>query len=113
SKTKNPVKNAASREKSEAKAEADRVAKERRAQAHSLLISLASDARSFRDQTMRARTLARIADALCDTDLERGRELFRKAWEAAEGADQETERKRQEEIQRQRARTGGGYAIPS
>jgi hypothetical protein len=101
--------NAASRDKSEA----DRVAKQRRAQAGSLLLSLASDARSFRDQTLRARTLARIADALWDTDVERGRELFRKAWEAAGIADQETARKRQEDIQRQRARTGGGYAIPS
>jgi hypothetical protein len=95
------------------KAEADRVAKQRRAQARSLLLSLASDARSFRDQTVRARTLARIADALWDTDAERARELFRKAWEAAGSADQETARKRQEDIQRQRARTGGGYAIPS
>lgn len=95
------------------KAEADRIAKQRRAQARSLLLSLASDARSFRDQTVRARTLARIADALWDTDAERGRELFRKAWQAAESADQETARKRQEDIQRQRARTGGGYAIPS
>lgn len=99
--------------KAEAKAEADRVAKQRRAQARSLLLSLASDARSFRDQTVRARTLARIADALWDTDPERGRELFRKAWEAAESADQETARKRQEDIERQKARTGGGYAIPS
>src|SRR4051812_40510456 len=68
--------------KAEAKADAERVANERRAQARSLLLSLASDARSFRDQMVRARTLARIADALWDTDLERGRELFRKAWEA-------------------------------
>lgn len=97
----------------EAKIEADRVAKQRRAQARSLLLSLASDARSFHDQTVRARTLARIADALWDTDVERGRELFRKAWQAAESADQETARKRQEDIQRQRARPGGsgGYAI--
>jgi hypothetical protein len=95
------------------KAEADRVAKQRRAQARSLLLSLASDARSFRDQSVRARTLARIADALWDGDVERGRELFRKAWQAAESADQETARKRQEDIQRQKARTGGGYAIPS
>ena len=101
------------RDKSEAKAEADRIAKERREQARSLLISLASDARSFRDQTLRARTLARIADLLWDTDVERGRELFRKAWEAAVSADQDTARRRQEDIQRQRARTGGGYAIPS
>jgi hypothetical protein len=99
--------------KAKAKAEADRVAKQRRAQARSLLLSLASDARSFRDQTVRARTLARIADALWETDVERGRELFRKAWEAAGSADQETARRRQEDIQRQSARTGGGYAIPS
>src|SRR6185503_2723351 len=54
----------------EAKTEADRVAKERQAQARSLLLSLASDARSFQNQTVRARTLARIADALWDTDVE-------------------------------------------
>jgi hypothetical protein len=108
-----PINNAASRQQSEAKAEADRVAKQRRAQARSLLLSLASDARSFRDQTVRARTLARIADALWDTDAERARELFRKAWEAAGRADQETVRKRQEDIQRQKSVTGGGYAIPS
>src|SRR6266516_2870081 len=59
-------------------AEADRARKERLAQVRSLLLSLASDARSFRDQTLRARTLARIADALWDADTERGRELFRK-----------------------------------
>ena len=108
-----PINNAASREQSEAKAEADRVAKQRRAQARSLLLSLASDARSFRDQTVRARTLARIADALWDSDAERARELFRKAWEAAGSADQETVRKRQEDIQRQKSLTGGGYSIPS
>jgi hypothetical protein len=95
------------------KAEADRVAKQRRAQARSLLLSLAGDARSFRDQTLRARTLAQIADSLWDTDIERGRELFRKAWEAAEKADEEIARKRQEDIQRQQSGTNGGYAIPA
>src|SRR6266550_4290579 len=94
-KAKAPLNNAASTDKSGAKAETDRIAKERRGQARSLLLSLASDARSFHDQTLRARTLARIADALWDTDVERGRELFRKAWEAAGSADQETIRKRQ------------------
>jgi hypothetical protein len=98
--------------KAEAKAEADRLLKQRQAQARSLLLSLASDARSYHDQTVRSRTLARIADALWDTDVERGRELFRKGWEAAGVADQETVRKRQEDIQRQKARTGGGYSIP-
>jgi hypothetical protein len=90
-KPKAPLNNAAGRDKSDAKVEADRIAKERRAQARSLLISLASDARSFRDQTLRARSLARIADALWGVDVEQGRTLFRNAWEAAETADRESQ----------------------
>jgi hypothetical protein len=80
--------NNASRDRSDAKAESDRIATERRAQARSLLITLASDARSFRDQKLRSRSLARIADTLWSVDPEQGRTLFRKAWEAAEKADQ-------------------------
>jgi hypothetical protein len=83
-----PLDNAASRDKSDAKAEADRIRKECQSQARSLLISLASDAGSFRDQTLRARSLARIADVLWSVDAEQGRALFRRAWEAAETADQ-------------------------
>lgn len=85
--------------------------RERRARARALLISLSSDARTFQDQTLRARSLARIADALYKVDAEQGRLLFRKAWEAAEVADQESDRKLQEEIRQQKSRTGGGYAI--
>ncbi|MGH9904449.1 MAG: hypothetical protein ACRD8U_02565, partial [Pyrinomonadaceae bacterium] len=87
-KAKAPPNNAASRDKSDAKAEADRIRKERKSQARSLLISLASDARSFRDQTLRARSLARIADALWGVDAEEGRAIFRRAWEASETADE-------------------------
>lgn len=86
-KTKAPLDNAAGRDKSVVKAEAERTAKERRAQARLLLISLASEAYSFRDQALRARSMARIADALWVVDAEQGRALFRKAWEAAETAD--------------------------
>src|SRR5690349_10929944 len=85
--------------------------KERRGRARSLLLSLSTDARAFRDQTLRARSLARIADALWQVDPEQARLLFRKAWEAAEVADQESAAKLQEEINRQKARTGGGFAI--
>ena len=85
--------------------------KERRARARSLLVSLSTDARTFHDQTLRARSLARIADALWKIDPEQGRLLFRKAWDAAEVADQESDKKLQEEIALQRSRTGGGYAI--
>ena len=85
--------------------------RERRVRARALLVSLSTDARTFQDQTLRARSLARIADALWQVDAEQGRLLFRKAWEAAEVADQESDRKLQEEINQQKTRTGGGYAI--
>ncbi|HEU0251844.1 MAG TPA: hypothetical protein VFR12_02350, partial [Pyrinomonadaceae bacterium] len=91
-------------------AEADLELKERRSRARSLLISLSTDARTFNDQTLRARCLARIADALWQVDTEQGRLLFRKAWEAAEVADQESNRKLQDEISQQKTRTGG-YAV--
>src|SRR2546423_1745931 len=50
----------------------------------SLLVSLANDARSFRDQKLRARTMARVADGLWEIDPDQGRSLFLRAWEAAE-----------------------------
>src|SRR5262245_2845130 len=37
--------------------DADRIAKQRRSQARSLLVALSVDARTFRDQTLRARSL--------------------------------------------------------
>lgn len=84
--------------------------KERRARARALLVALSSDARTFHDQTLRARSLARIADALWKVDTDQARLLFRKAWDAAEAADQESDRKFQEEINAQQARTGGSFA---
>lgn len=84
---------------------------QQRAVAVSLLITLADDVRNFNDQRLKARTQARIADALWEADAERGRVLFRKAWEAAEVADRESDQKLQEEIRQQKTRTGGGFAI--
>jgi len=84
---------------------------ERRAKAVSLLISLAADVRNFRDARLRARTNAHLADALWDADPDQGRALFRKAWDAAEIADRESQQKLQEEVARQKAETGGGYSI--
>jgi len=77
--------------------EIDPLVAQRRMTAVSLLTSLADDARSFRDEALRARVQARAADALWDTDKERARSLFRRAWEAAETADAETERRMDEE----------------
>jgi hypothetical protein len=92
-------------------AEAARVLRERRLQARSLLISLATDVRNFNDQTLRARTQARIADALWDADPERARALFRSAWDSAELADREGQLRLQEDIRQAKAKTGGGYAV--
>ncbi len=77
--------------------EIDPLVAQRRMTAVSLLTSLADDARSFRDEALRARVQARAADALWDTDKDRARSLFQRAWEAAETADAETGRRMDEE----------------
>src|SRR5215211_1264707 len=69
---------------------ADPMAEVRRASAVSLVSSLADEARTFRDPALRARVQARAADALWETDKEKARALFRRAWEAAEAADRDT-----------------------
>ena len=80
------------------KAEVDDEAAQRRAVATSLVTTLADEARTFKDQTRRARVQARAADVLWDTDPDRARELFRRAWDAAVIVDEETTRARSEEM---------------
>ena len=80
--------------------EADAEAAQQRTVAISLVTSLADEARSFKDQTRRARVQARAADVLWDTDPDRARELFRRAWEAAEIVDGEAAKKRAEDMKR-------------
>lgn len=92
-------------------AEAERILRERRANAQSMLLSLAADAGRYNDQTLRARTQARIADVLWAADPDRARALFRKAWESAEIVDQEGKRKLDEEIAKQAATNGGNVAV--
>ena len=87
-------------------AEPDPAAVERRNMAVSLLTSLADDARSFRDQKLRARVLARTADALWTTEPERSRDLFRRAWEAAEIGDAEAARLAADDARRQQQQSG-------
>ena len=60
---------------------------DRRIFAISAVTSLANEARSYDDLTLRARVLARSADTLCEFDGVTARSLFRKAWETAEEAD--------------------------
>jgi hypothetical protein len=83
----------------------DPLAGERRATALMLATSLAEEARSFRDESLRARVMARTADALWETETERARALFRRAWEAADTADRES-LKRVEEQRRSNADRG-------
>ena len=60
---------------------------QRRTFAASIIMSLADEARSYKDLALRARVLARSADALWDVDPDGARTLLRRAWEAAEKAD--------------------------
>jgi hypothetical protein len=80
--------------------DADAEAAQQRTVAISLVSTLADEAKSFKDQTRRARVQARAADVLWDTDPDRARELFRRAWEAAEIVDAESAKKRAEEMKR-------------
>ncbi len=81
-----------SQTKKKAAAEADPMAEVRRASAVTLVSSLAEEARTYRDPALAARVQARAADALWDSEPERARALFRRAWEAAESADRQGER---------------------
>lgn len=100
-----PTKAAAKTRKPSAAAKAR--AEQQRALALSLLVSLSNEARSFRDQKLRARTLARIADGLWEVDPDQSRTLFQKAWDAAEVADQDAARQMREERDLQQAKGGG------
>ena len=86
--------------------EEDAVAAQRRLVAISLLTTLAEDAHSFRDQKLRARVQARAADALWESDTEKARALFRRAWENAGNADAEANKNQSEELRKLRASGG-------
>jgi hypothetical protein len=88
----------------------DPLAESRRTTAVSLVSALADEARSFHDEMLRARVQARAADALWETDQERARSLFRRAWDAADLADKEIARKLEEDKRRQLA-TGNSVVL--
>jgi hypothetical protein len=92
--------------KAAAPAEADPLAEARRQTAINLVNSLADEARNFSEPRLRSRAQARAADVLWDTDAERGRTLFRRAWDAAEAADEAEERRLEEERRRQQSERG-------
>ncbi|MCA1566232.1 MAG: hypothetical protein LC803_11465 [Acidobacteria bacterium] len=92
-----PKKPAAKATKTRAAGAADPLAAERRANAIALINALADESRGFRDQTLKARVQMQAADTLWETDRERARALFRRAWEAAEIADAENTRRGEEQ----------------
>ena len=53
----------------------------------SLVIALATEARSYSDVALRPRVIARAADVLWDADNVNARALFKRAWEEAEKGD--------------------------
>src|SRR5918911_490284 len=88
----------------------DAVAEARRSTAIGLVTSLADEARSYHDEMLRARVQARAADALWETDQERSRALFRRAWDAADLGDKELARRTEEDKRRQLA-TGNSVVL--
>jgi hypothetical protein len=64
--------------------------RQRRSVALSALQSLAIEARSYRDEPLRARVQGRVADALWDQDPDAARALFRRAWDVAEALETTT-----------------------
>jgi len=94
---KKPAAAAANATKTRKASVADPLAAERRANAITLINTLADESRGFRDQTLKARVQAQAADALWETDKERARALFRRAWDSAEAADVENTRRGEEQ----------------
>ncbi|HEX8335875.1 MAG TPA: hypothetical protein VF621_04055 [Pyrinomonadaceae bacterium] len=92
------------------KAAADPMEEVRRASAVSLVSTLAEEARTFSEPALRARVQARSADALWETDREKARALFRRAWEAAEAADREAANLSDAERRRRAIARGGAGA---
>src|SRR5215204_511069 len=89
---------------------ADPMAEVRRASAVSLVSTLSDEARTFSEPGLRARVQARAADALWDTDNEKARQLFRRAWEAAEAADRDTANLSEAELSRRAIAQGAAGA---
>src|SRR6476646_1224132 len=90
----------------------ERLLIERRANAQTMLGTLAADAARFTDSTVRARTLARVADQLWEGDQERARAQFCAAWDAAGVAEKEAN-ERLEKYHQQRATISGFNSAPA
>lgn len=92
--------------------EADLLSEVRRTTVLALVSSLADEARDYSDETLRVRVQARAAEVLCDTERERARSLFYRAWEAGDAVDRAGERLVADERKRLRSGQGGPSFIP-
>src|SRR5438270_913474 len=77
-----------------------------------LVSSLADEARSYKDDSLRVKVQARAADVLWDVEPERARTLFERAWDVAQNVDKEGRRRNQEERRRFLSGQGGTGFIP-
>jgi hypothetical protein len=77
----------------------------------SLLVSLADEARTFRDDGLGASVQAKAADLLWAEQPDAARVIFRRAWEQAARADDESQRKVDEARRRYFASTDKGPAM--
>ncbi|HEY0004870.1 MAG TPA: hypothetical protein VGB17_08665 [Pyrinomonadaceae bacterium] len=91
----------------------DQLADERRAFAIQLVMALANEARSYKDDSLRASIQARAADVLWDVDQEQARLLFNRAWDVAETVDKDGRRRNEEERKRFLSGRGGTGFIPT
>jgi hypothetical protein len=98
--------------KSQAEDEAARLNEARQAFATQVVSSLADEARSYKDESLRVKVQARAADVLWDVDRECAHTLFERAWDAAQIADQEGRRRNNEERTRFLSGRGGTGFIP-
>lgn len=99
--------------KSSASIKSDQLAEARRAFAVQIVFSLANEARSYKDESLRATIQASAADVLWDVDQAYARLLFNRAWEVAETVDKEGKRRNEEERRRFLAGRGGTGFIPT
>jgi hypothetical protein len=84
---------------------------ERKTTAIFLLQALAREAQTYRDQALRARIQARVADALWEVDNARARDLFSGAWEAADAASLEAARRVKEDRRSQVIKYGAAMWV--
>ena len=105
------VKEASSTRKGSKSRRSTALAEQERITAISILTSLADESERYKDQTLRVRTQARVADALWDADETLARGLFLRAWNTAEEVDTASDKHIAEARKKALSNRGGGITI--